>query len=93
MSLLASGTLVSPLRQPRRARRRGKRERENEKRREIPEVDYDVKAYEGMRERETDDGTKKEMKEPRLVSMAPKRRGVYVVSADVSFLLANKASL
>jgi len=28
-----------------------------------------------------------------VVSMAPKRRGVYVVSADVSFLLANKASL
>lgn len=46
--------LVSQLRQPRRGRRRGRTEKENEKRREIPEVDYDVKAYEGERERERD---------------------------------------
>lgn len=83
--------LVSPVRQPRRGRRRGEGEGERARRRGISEVDYDVKAYEG--EIETDGATEKETKEPRLVSMAPKRRGVYVVSADVSFLLANKASL
>lgn len=90
MSLLASGMLVSPVRQSRRGRRRGEEEGERARRREISE-DYDVKAYEG--EIETDGATERETKEPRLVSMAPKRRGVYVVSADVSFLLANKASL
>lgn len=45
------------------------------------------------KERERESGKEREERRENGVSMAAKRRGVYVVSADVSFLLANKASL
>lgn len=61
----------------------GRRERERER-------DKETERQQTDRER---GGGRKERREYTVVSMAPKRRGVYVVSADVSFLLANKASL
>lgn len=51
------------------------------------------RAKERERERKGESGKEREERRENGVSMAAKRRGVYVVSADVSFLLANKASL